>query len=216
MRLSQPEPPASPPTVVRNPGLADELWLEVRPFLAEEGVHEGDTVPMEQLQQAMDRAVQRRNMALHTPEGKAREAALTVLARTVTDLHDGNDERARASLDAVEPKPADPEAASVAGCIGVAVALLDQWLGGRDSPVPPQLAARARLPRGHWTGEQAGQDLLGLATKARAHSALMKVIARQGGQHVLYGSALALAGTLTAWADLAGEDFADVLDAALR
>ena len=38
-----------------------------------------------------------------------------------------------------------------------------------------------------------------LARKGRAFTSLDALIARQGGQHVLYGSALALAAALQAW-----------------
>ena len=57
-----------------------------------------------------------------------------------------------------------------------------------------------RLPAGHWTGERAATDILTLARKGRAFASLDSLIARQGGQHVLYGSALALAAALQAWA----------------
>jgi hypothetical protein len=53
---------------------------------------------------------------------------------------------------------------------------------------------------GDWTGKRAATttDILVLARKGRAFASLDTLIARQGGKHVLYGSALTLAGTIQA------------------
>jgi hypothetical protein len=82
-----------------------------------------------------------------------------------------------------------------AGCIGVALGLLDEWLSGRDTQAPTGLAQHSRLPAGHWRGERAATDILYLAGRGRAFRSLHALITRQGGQHVLYGAALALAAT---------------------
>ncbi|MDT4912017.1 MAG: hypothetical protein QOC66_1145 [Pseudonocardiales bacterium] len=62
-----PEPPRGLPDIQFNPGMADELMSELAPPLAEEGI---DT-----LLEAVDRAVGRRNIALFTPVGDARQIA---------------------------------------------------------------------------------------------------------------------------------------------
>lgn len=85
--------------------------------------------------------------------------------------------------------------------IGVALGLLDDWLTGSDPHAPKDLAQRFRLPAGHWLGERAATDILVLARKGRAISSLNTLITRQGGEHVLYGSALALAATIQTSAD---------------
>ena len=54
---------------------------------------------------------------------------------------------------------------SVAGCIGLALGLIDHWLAGHDTSAPPGLAGLTRLPAGHWTGERAARDILTLARK---------------------------------------------------
>ncbi|WP_329410607.1 hypothetical protein OG563_47910 [Nocardia vinacea] len=54
-----------------------------------------------------------------------------------------------------------------------------------------------RLFHGHWTGERAATDLLALARKHRAFAKQDAVIASQGGLHVLYGIALALAAAIS-------------------
>lgn len=216
MRREDPEPAPGPRTVVQNPRMAQEVWRQIAPLLAEDGIREGDTVPIRDLQHALDQAAERYNLALFSPVGPARAAALTVIERVVTAIHTGDTTRAAQLLDAVEPAPSDPADASVAGCTGTATGLLDTWLGGHDPAAPPGLKKCVRLSSGHWTGEQAATDLLALAGKARAHASLRMVVARQGGLHVLYGSVLALAATIGAWADLTGTAAADVTRTALR
>jgi len=103
-------------------------------------------------------------------------------------------------LDQAQPESPDGSAPTVAACTGIALGVLDQWLAGHDTDAPAGLAARTRLPAGHWTGERAATDILTLARKGRAFASLDSLIDRQGGQHVLYGSALALAAALQAWA----------------
>jgi len=83
---------------------------------------------------------------------------------------------------------------------GLALGLLDQWLAGHDTDAPAGLATMTSLPAGHWTGERAATDILTLARKGRAFASLDSLIVRQGGQHILYGSALVLAAALQSWA----------------
>ena len=80
----------------------------------------------------------------------------------------------------------------------------------------PGLAAITRLPAGRWTGERAATDILTLARKGRSFASLDSLIARQGGQHVLYGSALALAAAVQAWAAQTGTPVTDLARAAVR
>jgi len=99
----------------------------------------------------------------------------------------------------VPPESADGTSATVAGCIGVALALLDGWLTGADPHTLEGLGQRLKLPSGHWLGERAATDVLVLARKGRAYRSLDTLLTRQGGKQVLYGSALALAATFSAW-----------------
>ena len=69
----------------------------------------------------------------------------------------------------------------------------------------------ATLPAGHWTARRAAADIVTLARKGRAFASLDALIARQGGQHVLYGSALALAAALcAAWSQHVGTPLPDL------
>jgi len=101
--------------------------------------------------------------------------------------------------------------------------VLQPWLGrfhvaphGHDADAPAGLAKLTRLPAGHWTGERAASDILTLARKGRAFASLDSLIARQGGQHVLYGSALALAAALQARSRHAGTPLIDLARTVIR
>jgi len=203
MHRSTPEPSSGPPRVEHRPGTADEMLRELAPLWAEDGIDLDDPegVPdLETLQAAMARAVERQNMALFTPVGAARDLAVDTLRRAVAAAAVGDTAAAAAALDRAQPESPDATSPTVAGCIGVALGLLDDWLSGHDPRTPPSLAVSTRLPAGHWVGERAAVDVLALARKRRAFRSLDTLIARQGGQHVLYGSALALTATLQAWA----------------
>ncbi len=206
MRRPGPEPVAGAPRVVRKPGMADELLRDLAPLLAEEGIDldGGDIPDLATLQAAMDRAVRRHNMQLFTPTGTARDSAAAVVRLAVIAIGAGDGVGAGDVLDAVEPEPAEPGGASVAACTGMAVGLLDSWLGGQDVAVPAGLNERNPLPAGHWLGERAATDLIVLAGRGRAFQSLQKVIARQGGYHVLFGSALAVTAVLLRWSQLTG------------
>ena len=219
MRRRTPEPPpAGPPDIQAKPGMADELLRELAPLLAGEGIDVSniDLTDPDTLQQALNRAVERRNMAMFTPVGHARELAAVTMRLAAEAIADGDTALAAAVLDQAQPESPDGQAATVAGCIGLTFGLTDQWLSGHDTSAPPGLAGLTRLPAGHWTGEHAARDILTLARKGRAFASLDALIARQGGRHVLYGSALVLAAALQAWARHAGTPLTELARTAIR
>ena len=154
MRRRSPEPPAGPPEIQFKPGMADELLHELAPLLAEEGIDVGniDVADPDTLQQALNRAIERHNMAMFTPVGQARELAAVTMRLAAEAIADGDTALAAAILDQAQPESPDGYAATVAGCIGLTLGLLDQWLSGHDTSAPPGLARLTRLPAGHWTG----------------------------------------------------------------
>jgi hypothetical protein len=217
MRRRSPQPPPGLPRVRHTPGMAKELMRELAPLLAEEGIDidniEADD--LETLQAALNRAVERHNMARFTPVGESREYALTTLRLVVEAIADNDTTLAGAILDSVPPESPEGKA-TVAGCIGVALDLLDNWLGGGNPEAPPNLRQKIRLPVGHWIGERAATDVLALAAKGRAFRSLDMLNIRQGGLHLLYGSALAVAASLQTWADLTGASLASLTKQHLR
>jgi hypothetical protein len=139
-----------------RPGMASELLRELAPLLAEEGIDVDnlDVPDVDTLQQAMNRAIERQNMVRFTPVGQARELAAVTLRLAGEAIADGDTRLAAAVLDQAQPESPDGSAATVAGCIGVALGLLDQWLPGHDRSIPADLGKLTRLPAGHWTGER--------------------------------------------------------------
>ncbi len=207
VRRSSPEPPWGGPQVVHTPGMANNLMQELAPLLAEDGIdlNDPDTIPdQDSLQRALDRAVERHNLALFNPVGKARSLALTTLRLYVEAIAVDETERAGAILASAVPDSPDNCAATVAGTIGVALGLLDTILSGTYADSPARLADRTRVPKGHWVGERAARDLLDLARKGKAFGALGPLIARQGSPALQSGAALALAATVLTWSDLTG------------
>jgi len=218
MRRHGPEPPPGPPQIQLKPGLANEMLRDLAPLLAEEGIDVDniDVPDLDTLQAAMNRAVERHNMARFTPVGQARDLAVATLRLAVEAIADGDTVLAAAVLNQVAAESPDNSAATVASCIGVALGLLDGWLSGSDPRAPNDLGQRAKLPTGHWVGERAANDILALADKGRAFRSLDTLITRQGGEHVLYGSALTLAATLQAWAAHTDTPTATLVHSTLR
>jgi hypothetical protein len=218
MRRRSPEPPPGAPQIQLKPGLAKETLRELAPLLAEEGIDVDniDVPDLDTLQAAMKRAIERHNMTRFTPVGHARDLAATTLRLVIEALADGDTTLAAAILEQVQPDSPDNTTATVAGCIGVALGLLDDWLTGSDPHAPGGLGQRVKLPAGHWLGERAATDILVLARKGRAFGSLDTLIARQGGEHVLYGSALTLAAAAQTWAASTDTPVREVARAAVR
>jgi hypothetical protein len=179
---------------------------ELAPLLAEDGIDIDDleSTDLQTLQAAMTRAVERRNMALFTPVGPAREVASATLRLVVEAILDDDTTLAATLLGQVQPESPDNSTATVASCIGIALGLLDSWMTGRAPDAPSSLAMTTRLPKGHWTGERAATDVLVLASKGRAFRSLQTLITRQGSHQLLPGSALALAAATLAWSSATG------------
>ena len=218
MRRHSPEPPPGPPQIQLTPGLGEQTMRELAPLLAEEGIDVDniDVPDLDTLQAALNRAVERHNMTRFTPVGRARDLAVTALRLVVGALAGGDTTLAAAILARVQPDSPGNTTATVAACIGVGLGLLDDWLSGADPHAPDDLGRRTCLPAGHWRGERAATDILVLARKGRAFSSLDTLIARQGGEHVLYGSALTLAAATRTWAAATGTPVRDIARAAIR
>jgi hypothetical protein len=218
MRRRSPEPPPGPPQIEIKPGLAQETLRELAPLLAGEGIDVDniDAPDLATLQAAFNRAVERHNMTRFTPVGHARDLAITTLRLVIGAIADGDTALAAAILEQAEPESPGGTAPTIAACIGVALGLLDDWLTGGSSNPPGGLGQPVRLPAGRWMGERAATDILALARKGRAFASLDTLMVRQGGKHVLYGSALALAAAIQAWAAKTDTPVRELARTALR
>src|SRR5947208_15016046 len=106
MRRREPEPPPGPPRIELKPGMANERLRELAPLLAEEGIDVAniDVADIETLQRAMNRAVERHNMALFTPVGETRDLAAAALRLTVEALAEDDTTLASTILEQVQPE----------------------------------------------------------------------------------------------------------------
>lgn len=218
MRRRGPEPPPGFPEIQFKPGIAKETLRELAPLLAEEGI-DVDNIEVDDLQalqEAMNGAVERHNMARFTPVGQARDLAVTTLRLAVEAIDDGDTTLAGAVLEQAQPESPDGSAATVSACIGVALGLLDDWLSGQDPNAPAHLAQDTRLPAGHWTGQRAATDILALARKGQAFRSLNALIVKQGGRHVHYGATLTLTAAVQAWARHTDTPVADLVRTTIR
>jgi hypothetical protein len=80
----------------------------------------------------------------------------------------------------------------------------------------PPTSPRTSVPPGHWIGEQAATDVLALAAKGRASRSIDTLTVRQGGHHLLYGSALALPPAASPWARQTRAELAELTATVIR
>lgn len=189
------------------------MLRELAPLLAEEGIDVDNLeVPdLQTLQAAMNRAVERLNMTRFTPAGRTRELAVSALRQAVEALTADDTKQARAVLHRVQPESPDDSAATVAGCIGVALGLLDEWLAGNHTSAPAAIGLRVHPPAGHWRGERAATDNLAHAHKGRAFRSLDTLMLNHGGEKVLYGTVLTLAVVIRTWSAETNDPIAKIL-----
>lgn len=196
--------------VVHRPGSAQEALKELAPLLAAEGVDLDDPdadFDINQLNAALTRATERRNLEIATPIGEHRTRALAVLRTSGIAFADGRPDDAAALLGDIEPDETEnrPSASHV---IGAGLGALDTWfadpsLGGMLSVV--------RMPKWHSKpSRNVANDILALASKHRAFDSLHSLIVRHAGLAVLEGTALAVAGALAAIANREGSSVAEI------
>lgn len=96
---------------------------ELAPLLAEEGIDVDnlDDYGLGQLQQLLNRAVERRNLELLSPVGAVRILAVNTLKAVVEAVVAGDSRRAGQLLEQIQPESPDNSVATVASCIGIAL-----------------------------------------------------------------------------------------------
>jgi hypothetical protein len=101
------------------------LLTERAPLLAEDGIdiHDLEASDLTTLQAAMNRAVERRNMALFTPVGGARDVTATTLGltveaswRTTPSWPERSSTRSNPNRPATAPRPSPAASGSRWGC----------------------------------------------------------------------------------------------------
>jgi hypothetical protein len=191
--------PAAGIEIRHTPGMADALMRELAPLLAEEGIDlESGDVDLATMQAALDRAVERRNLALFTPVGRARDLAAAVLRRAVATIIDATVRAAVPILEEAVPESPDGSVAEVSSCIGLALGLVDRFLASDDALAPAGLAQRLEPRSIRGPGDRATPDIL--AAAPHAFDSLSVLIRAHGGRELHYGAAIALAIVIRSWA----------------
>ncbi|MDH6238426.1 hypothetical protein [Cryobacterium sp. CG_9.6] len=196
--------------------MADDLVRELAPVLPEASVDINDLTDSDALNQALHKAVERRNIELFTLVGTRRDQAIALLMLVLTAIASGGTKRVGIFLDTAQPEVPDDSSPEVSSCIGLAWGLLDSWLTGHDSKAPVTLARVTHLPAEHWFGQRAAVNVLALARKARAFQSLGFLITRQGRPQFLAGVSLVLAAAGLAWSRTEGTEASKLLLTVIR
>lgn len=196
-------------SIVHKPGMADELMREIAPLLAAEGIdlNRPNMFSMETANEALARAIERRNFELFVATGPRLSSARAVLRIFAEAISDENKELAESVIWSVEPEPADPATASVGHVIGVSAGAVDLWHG---DPKLAGMLSRIVVPRWRSRARAAAADVLALAKKGRAFDSIAALHGRHSGLAIVEGAALAVAGTLIAISKSQGRDLREV------
>lgn len=185
--------------VQHKPGMASDMMQELAPLMAADGIDINDPnadFSIDEMNEAMQRAVDRRNLELMTPVGRDRKQALQVLVDFAVALESEGEASARAIMDSIEPEATAvrPAASHV---MGAALGLIDSWFGNPAQAEGLRLASIAK-----WRGKahRIANDLLVLGRKSRAFDSHTSFIVRHGGELLMHGAALAVAAAIEATA----------------
>ncbi len=181
--------------IVRKQGMAKEMMEEIAPLLAAEGIDVNDpnsNFDIDQLNEAMGRAIEQRNLALMTPVGLDRQQALAVLLDFAEALASDGPPAATAILDSINPEATAmrPAASHV---IGAGLGLIDTWFDGGEYAT--QLM-RMKLPTWRGVVKKIAIDLRVLGSRGSAFEAHGSIILRHGGEALMHGTMLLVAASI--------------------
>ncbi|MGO3152815.1 MAG: hypothetical protein ACTIJJ_09385 [Galactobacter sp.] len=176
------------------PGMAESLMNELRPIMEADGVDLDNIESAEELQAALNKASEQRNLMLSVPVGRHRQLTLSVLKEfaLLIDAHRMAD--ARELLASVHPDE-DDEHPAISHVIGVGSGLLDEW--GRNPDYRAALRT-AKLPKWSKPVTRTARDLLDAGLEHQAFDLHNYLIARVGGKAVYEAAAVATAAAVVA------------------
>ena len=206
-----------PPDVELRPGLGAEVLAEIVPLLADDGIDLDnlERCDPQRLQEALNRAAERINLARFTPVGAARSLAASRLREAVDAFAAGENEAGRRVLARLPAEAGDGAEPTVSACIGVSLGLLDDWL----STMP---GTAADLPDAHGLAsagddaERAAVQIVALARRGEALATLGFLVSEHGGTTLLLGCVMALNAVARAWSAESDQSVARVLFDRLR
>jgi len=183
--------------VVHRPGMADELLEEIGPLLAADGFdmtdpHQG--MDLDDVNAAMSRAIERRNMELVTPVGAARALTTALLRDFVNAYSAGGPQRSDIILGRLRPDPTKRHP-SFSHLMGVALETLDAWYADQTLRTALSRMTFADMPAGV---RPAISDLEALARKGRAFRSIERLLLKHNGAIVASAGAYLVASTVAA------------------
>lgn len=189
--------------IVHTPGMAQEMLEELAPLLAAEGVDLDDPEgfeSIEELNAALGRAVEQRNLHLMNPVSAERDLTHEFLLEVTELLAAGKLRDAERAVESIEPEPTAtrPPASHV---IGEGLGLLDTWHS--DADLGPALAD-AKIPKWRGPAKSTARRLLASARRREAYASLDSLLIQHGGLFVMHSVILAVAATISAHAAAQG------------
>lgn len=198
--------------IAHRPGMADELLEEIGPLLAADGFDMGNPdqeMDFDDLNAAMGRAVERRNMELVTPVGDARTRTVNMLREFVMAY--GNSQLEDTIFNRLRPDPTKRHP-SFSHLIGVASETLDAWY---TDPALRTALTRITFADVPPEVQPVVTHLVALARKGRTFSSIERLLFKHNGAIVAMAGAYAVAATLIAVAKHQQQPMQSVLDTLL-
>lgn len=200
--------------VTHRPGMADELMDEIGPLLAAEGFDMADPnqeMGLDDLNAAMSRAIERRNMELVTPVGAARVLTVALLREFVNTYTAGKLQMVDSILGRLRPDPTKRNP-SFSHLIGVALETLDGWYSDQALRTALSRVTFADVPA---EVRSAISDLEALARKGRAFRSIERLLLKHNGAIVASAGAYLVAVAVATLAAHRQQPVGLVLDAML-
>lgn len=183
-----------PPDVELRPGLGAEVLAEIVPLLADDGIDLDnlERCDPQRLQEALNRAAERINLARFTPVGEARSLAASRLREAVDAFAAGENEAGRRVLARLPAEAGDGAEPTVSACIGVSLGLLDDWLSTMPGTAADLPDVHNGLPTAGDDAERAAVQIVTLARRGDALATLGFLVSEHGGTTLLLGCVRAL------------------------
>jgi hypothetical protein len=206
-----------PSNLELRPGLGAAVLAEIAPLLADEGIDLDnlERCDPQRLQEALNRAAERINLARFTPVGEARSLAASRLREAVDAFAAGENEAGRRVLARLPAEAGDGAEPTVSACIGVSLGLLDDWLSTMPGTAADLPDAHG-LPSAGDDAERAAVQIVALARRGEALATLEYLVSEHGGKTLLFGCVMALNAVARAWSAESDQSVARVLFDRLR
>ena len=181
MPFYDPEYSGLPPeaSIAHQPGMAEQLMEDIAPLLAADGIDLDnlDDVDLDELNAAMARAIERRNMELITPVGDREAVTILTLYSIVYALDSGTEGQLQKIFASIGPEPTHMRP-SAGHLTGIAMETLDKWY--TDASLQ-EILQDAKLTFGPDETRAAAEDLQVLARKGRAVRSFGSLLVNHGG-----------------------------------